>query len=174
MNSRDIIDVQLELFFGDRFPHKIQRLVDDELSRGHWVDGYHLAVCQGVVDGDDARKLLQIVLREYPKLQIDRTNLERLVDKHLPQSQFARVSWICGDDGSFAMTDSLRVAKFQINALAWVSPRISYDGIAFDSLKDGMLRGWAWLLGMDDVLNEPFTINFETGELLEGCNVDEE
>ncbi len=56
MKTSEIIDVQLESFFGRKFPQKIQHLVDEELNHGPWVDGYELAVCDGVIDGDDARK----------------------------------------------------------------------------------------------------------------------
>jgi hypothetical protein len=50
MTKRDIIDVQLESFYGSKFPRKIQRLIDEELNQGKWVDGYHLAVEKGVID----------------------------------------------------------------------------------------------------------------------------
>ena len=49
MKTSEIIDVQLESFFGRKFPQKIQHLVDEELNHGPWVDGYELAVCDGVI-----------------------------------------------------------------------------------------------------------------------------
>ena len=174
MKSREIIDVQLESIFGHKFPQKIQRLVDEELNQGQWVDGYHLAVCEGVIDGDDARKLLQIVLADHPELRIDETELKRVVEARLPQSLGAAVSWIVDDSGAFALTDSLRVARFENESVIWQSPRISYDGIDFDSLADGKLRGRAWLLGSHESPDAPFTFDFETGELLEGHVVEHE
>ena len=174
MKSREIIDVQLESIFGHKFPQKIQRLVDEELNQGRWVDGYHLAACEGVIDGDDAHKLLQIVLADHPELRIDDTELKRVVEARLPHSLGAAVSWIVDDSGAFALTDSLRVVRVDRESVIWQSPRISYDGIDFDSLSDGKLRGRAWLLGSDESPDAPFTSDFETGELLEGHVVEHE
>ena len=174
MKSREVIDVQLESIFGHKFPQKIQQLVDEELNQGRWVDGYHLAVCEGVIDGDDARELLQIVLADHPELRIDETELKRVVEERLPQSLGAAVSWIVDDSGAFALTDSLRVARFERESVIWRSSRISFDGIDFDSLSEGKLRGRAWLLGSHESPDAPFTFDFETGELLEGHVVEHE
>jgi hypothetical protein len=171
MKARDVIDIQLEAFFGDRFPHKIQRLVDEELNRGHWVDGYDLAVCKGVVSGDDARKLLEIVLGEYPVLRMDEMDLRQEVATNLPQSQLEPVSWIIHESGAFVLSDTLRVARFDGASLTWVSHRISYDGIEFDSLADGKLRGRAWMPSSGTSPDSPFVFDFETGEMLEGAVV---
>ncbi len=170
MTIREIIDVQLESFFGDKFPHKIQRLVDQELNQGQWVEGYDVAVCRGVIEGDDARKLLAIVLAQNPQLRIDEIDLKRAMETELPQSLGA-TDWIVDDSGAFALTDSLRVARFEGATAVWSSSRISYDGIEFDSLADGKLRGRAWMLGSHEVLDSPFTLDFGTGELLEGSVV---
>ncbi len=174
MTNHDIIDVQLEAIFGDEFPHKIQRLVDEELNQGRWVDGYDLAVCKGVIDGDGARELLEIVLTQHPDLRIDEAELQKAIDEHLPQNSCAQVFWIIDDRGAFALTDSMRVARFDGASMTWTSPRISYDGIAFYSLTDGILRGRAWLLSSSEVPDAPFAFIFDTGELLEGYVVAQE
>lgn len=174
MKSREVIDVQLESIFGTKFPQKIQHLVDEELNHGRWVDGYHLAVCEGVVDGGDARKLLQMVLADHLDLRIDEIELKRVVGELLPQSLGAPVSWIVDESGAYGLTDSLRVARFECESVIWRSPRISYDGIEFDSVSDGKLRGRAWLLGSHEIPDAPFTFDFETGELLEGHVVEHE
>lgn len=167
MTRRDIIDAQLELFFGRKFPQKIQALIDDELTQGRWVDGYHLAVCRDVIDGDDARTLLEIVIRQHPELRIDREALLSLIEDKLPQSMGASVSWIVDDSGAYALTDSLRVARFDGVRLIWRTPRLSLDGIVFDSLTDGRLRGRGWH-GSHESLDAPFEVDFETGNLLKG------
>lgn len=174
MTRREIIDVQLESIFGSKFPHKIQRLIDEELNQGRWVDGYDTAITQGVIDGDDARRLLQIVLREHPDLRIDRDCLTQTVERILPQSFRASVLWIVDESGSFALTDSLRVARFDGSSIVWRSPRISYDGIEFDSLAGGLLRGRSWLLSSSLPPDSPFTFDFETGELIDGQIVEHE
>ena len=166
MTIREIIDVQLESFFGDKFPHKIQRLVDQELNQGQWAEGYDLAACRGIIDGDDARNLLAIVLAQNPPLQINESELKSVIQTNLPQS--SSVSWIVDDSGAFALTDSLRVARFEGTSMIWRSARISYDGIEFDSLADGKLRGRAWFVSSNLTPDSPFTFDFDTGELLEG------
>ena len=171
MTKRDIIDLQLESFFGGKFPQKIQRLVDDELNQGHWVDGYESAVCHSVIDGDAARKLLEIILTQNPELRIDQDALMEAVEDKLPQSFCAAVSWIAGESGAYALTDSLRVARFEGTEMIWRTPRISWDGIEFDSLADGRLRGRAWMLSSSVKPDTGFEIDFETGELLEGESV---
>jgi hypothetical protein len=174
MKNREVIDVQLESFFGNKFPQKIQRLVDEELNQGRWVDGYDLAVRQGVIEGDAARQLLEVVLTQHPELRIDEAALRTVVEERLPQSLGAAVSWIVDDSGSYALTDSLRVARFKGASIVWRSPRISFDGIDFDSLSEGNLRGRAWLLGSHESPDAPFVFDFETGELLEGHVVEHE
>ncbi len=85
----------------------------------------------------------------------------------MPQSFGARVLWIVDDSGASALTDSLRVARFDGASITWRSPRISYDGIDFVGLSDGRLWGRAWLLGSHESPDAPFVFDFETGELLE-------
>lgn len=170
MTIREIIDVQLESFFGDKFPKKIQHLVDQELNQGQWVEGYDIAACRGVIEGDDAHKLLAIVLAQNPHLRIDENALKRVMQAQLPQGPGAS-DWIVDDRGAFALTDSLRVARFEGASMIWRSARISYDGIEFDSLADGKLRGRAWLLSSNTAPDSPFTFDFDTGELLEGSIV---
>jgi len=170
MTTREIIDVQLESFFGSKFPQKIQRLVDEELNQGRWLDGYDLAVCLGgaVMEEDDARKLLNIILTQYPSLRIDEPALREVLEARLPLSLFGSVSWIVDASGAFALTDGLIVARFEGSSLVWESPRIAYDGISFDSLSEGKLRGRAWFLGSHEAPDLPFIIDFKTGEMLEG------
>jgi hypothetical protein len=168
MTPREIIDVQLELFFGSKFPQKIQRLVDEELNQGRWVEGYDLAVCRDVIGGDDARSLLEIVLTQHPELRIDREVLMEFVEEKLPQSEGASVSWIVGEGGAFALTDSLRVARFEGVKMIWRTPRLSWDGIEFDSLENCRLRGRSWMLSSSVTPDAPFELDFETGELIDG------
>ena len=168
MTKRDIIHVQLESFFGGKFPQKIQRLVDDELNQGRWAHGYDLAVCRDIISGDDARKLLEIVLTQNPELRINRDVLMDSIEENLPQSMGAPVSWIVDESGAFALTDSLRAARFECEKMIWRTPRISWDGIEFDSLRSGRLQGRAWMLSSSVRPDTPFVLDFETGELLEG------
>lgn len=169
MTNRAITDVQLDSIFGSKFPQKIQRLVDEELNHGRWLDGYDLAVCRDVIDGDAARKLLEIVLTHRPELRIDRDKLLKAVEEELPQSIVgAPMFWIAGEGGAYALTDGLRVARFEGAQMVWRTPRISWDGIEFDSLTSGRLRGRAWMLSSSPTPDVPFELDFETGELLKG------
>ena len=166
MTLSTIVDLQLEALYGYGLPTKIQKLIDHEMNLGHWVEGYELAAFPDEVDEPNARKLLEIVLEQDPALRIDGSTLSRLVEELLPES---RVLWIVHEDGSYALTDGLRVARFLGASLIWRTPRISIDGIVFGSLKDGKLRGLAWQgESWDDSPDDPFTIDFETGEILEG------
>jgi hypothetical protein len=127
-----------------------------------------LPSCQGVIEGDDARKLLAIVLAQNPQLRINEVELKHVIETKLPQSLGTSVSWIVDDSGAFALTDSLRVARFEGTSVIWRSTRISYDGIVSDSLANGQLSGRAWLGDSNQTPNAPFTFDFNTGELLEG------
>lgn len=167
MTDKEIIDIQLEQIFGTKFPQKIQRLVDQELNEGRWVEGYDLAVSQTVIDGDDARRLLEIILSQRPDLRINQHELHRVVESELPQSMGANVTWIVDVSGDFALTDSLRVARFNHATMIWRSPRISFDEVVFDELKDSKLKGRAWL-GSNAPLDSSFVLDFESGALLKG------
>lgn len=168
MTPSEIVDVQLDSFFGARFPWKMQSLVDKELNNGRWLDGYDIAVSPEVISNSDAEELLEIVLRDNSEWRLQEDVLMSLVDEYLPQSQGARVGWIVDEVGSFALTDSLRVARFDMVSISWVTPRISFDGIEFDSLIEGRLKGRAWWLGSHETPDSPFEIDFDTGELLVG------
>jgi hypothetical protein len=176
MRTRKIIDLQLESFFGHRFPPKIQRLVNEELNQGRWMDGYELAACLGgkEIEGDAARELLKIILNHYPSLRIDESTLRRTAEARLAQSLVGSVSWIVDDSGAFALTDGLVVARFESSSMIWKSRRIAYDGISFDSLSEGKLRGRAWVPGFPEDTESPFVFDFETGELLKGQIVQHE
>ena len=168
MTPRDIVDVQLDSFFGSRFPWKMQALIDHELNNGRWADGYDIAVSPEVISTTEAQQLLHIVLAQNPDFKIDEDILTSLVDDYLPQSKGARVSWIVDGLGSYALTDTLRVARFDMVTLSWVSSRISLDGIEFDSLRGGRLKGRTWLGGNTIKPDSPFEIDFDSGELLVG------
>lgn len=171
MTDKEIIDIQLEQIFGTKFPQKIQRLVDQELNEGRWTEGYDLAVSQTVIDGDSARRLLEIILSQRSDLRINQSELHRVIESELPQSVGANVAWIVDVSGDFALTDSLRVARFNRETMIWRSPRISFDEVVFDELKDGKLKGRAWL-GSNEPLDSSFVLDFESGALLEGQIVD--
>lgn len=163
--------MQLEALFGLKFPQKIQALVDAELNEGRWVDGYEVAVTDGVVTGEEARELLRVALDQQSELRIDPERLRAEVAQHLPQSSFSDLEWIVADGGSYGLTDRLRVARFDGDSLAWVTPRISWDGIEFDSLSGGEIRGRAWHLSDSVRPDDPFVLDFETGELKRGTIV---
>ena len=167
MTDKEIIDIQLEQIFGTKFPQKIQRLVDQELNEGRWLEGYDLAASQTVIDGDSARRLLEIILFQRSDLRINQSELHRVVESELPQSMGANVTWIVDVSGDFALSDSLRVARFNRATMIWRSPRISFDEVLFDELKDGKLKGRAWL-GSNEPLDAPFVLDFDSGALLKG------
>lgn len=154
-------------------PEKVQAFVDAEVGAGMWRDGYENAFYSSPPDGVEARKLMELVLTQYPKFQIDEARLLKTVERELPQSCGARVHWMVDESGSYALTDSLRVARFDGNRMIWRSRRISWDGIEFDSLEEGRLRGRAWFLGSHESPDTPFEFNFSTGELLVGQIVPE-
>lgn len=168
MTEHDIIDVQLEMFFGSKGRQQIERMVDDELNQGRWVDDHKIAVFLEVIDGGDVWKLLEIVLTAHPALRIDRDALQRAVEDNLPQCCGVPVSWIVGERGAYALTDGLRVARFEGAEMIWRTPRISWDGIEFDSLTNDRLRGRAWMLSSSVNPDTPFELDFGTGELLAG------
>ncbi|RYE55736.1 MAG: hypothetical protein EOP18_05455, partial [Rhizobiaceae bacterium] len=145
-------------------------MVDEELNQGRWVDGYDLAISLGggVIERDAACKLLKIILAQNPSLRIDEATLRTAIEAKLPQNYGAPKSWIVDERGSFALTDSLRVARFEGSSIVWRSPRISYDGIEFDSLSEGRLCGRSWWPDSDEEQESRFIFDFETGELLRG------
>ncbi|MEM9080644.1 MAG: hypothetical protein AAGC74_08140 [Verrucomicrobiota bacterium] len=168
MNCREIIDVQLDSMFGATFPKKIQQLVDDELNQGRWVDGYDIAVSNEPLGENEAQSLLSLVLKHYPDFKIDKEILLEIVEQQLPQSCLASVSWIVHESGAYALSDTLRVARFEKSQVVWRSPRISLDGIWFSSLNCGKLEGLAWVGSSSVRPDSPFVLDFETGELLQG------
>lgn len=51
--------------------------------------------------------------------------------------------------------------------MIWRSLRISFGEFVFDELKDGKLKGRAWL-GSNEPLDTPFVLDFDSGALLKG------
>ena len=139
-----------------------------ELNEGRWLEGSELAVSSDVICESDARKLLQLVLDQHPALVIDPLVLRATVGASLPQSLGAAVFWIVHRSGAYALTDGLRVARFDGSQMTWLSPRISYDGMDFDSVEGNELSGRAWLLGQGDSPDAAFTFEFDTGRLTQG------
>ena len=127
MNNQDIIDLQLDSFFGNTMPKKIQSLVDTELNEGKWHDGYDIAVNPSGINESEGRELLDVVLSQHPSLRIDEKILRESIEKELPQSVFAKVLWMTANDGTFIVTDSLKVARYRDVSPLWVTPRISWD-----------------------------------------------
>ncbi|MBN9692910.1 MAG: hypothetical protein J0M24_21905 [Verrucomicrobia bacterium] len=174
MSPRQLIDLQLDAMFGRTMPQKMQALVDADINEGGWQDGYELAFISASLDQAGGQKLLNMVLAQHPEFVIDQARLLAAIESVLPQRRVgARVLWIVDETGSYALTDSLRVARFEGSRVIWRSPRISWDGIEFDSLIDGRLRGRAWWLGSHESPDSPFEFDFESGELLVGQIVPE-
>jgi hypothetical protein len=141
MNPHQLIDLQLDAMFGHTMPEKVQALVDADVNTGRWHDGYELAFNSTSLDEVEGRKLMDVVLAQHPDFKIDQSRLLEAIIRELPQSSFTRVLWIVDESGSYALTDSLRVARFEGSRMIWRSPRISWDGIEFDSLNNGR---FAW------------------------------
>jgi hypothetical protein len=173
MSPRQLIDLQLDAMFGHTMPEKVQALVDADVNEGRWQEGYELAFTSSSLGQVEGQKLMGVVLAQHPDLQIDQARLLETVERELPQSLGACVLWIVDDSGSYALTDSLRVARFDGSRMIWRSPRISWDGIEFDSLVDGRLRGRVWWLGSHVSPDAPFEFDFRSGKLLAGQIVPE-
>lgn len=167
MEIRELIDLQLDAIFDNTLPPKIQSLVDNELSQGRWFDGYDIAVKPTGLNSSEAEDLLEVVISNHSKWRIDRDQLLASVEKCLPQSMAVKVLWMVADDGSFILTDSLRVARNQNEKPVWVSPRISFDGISLVSVSDRFVKGNAFL-GSDS----PFLLDFSSGEIHQGTIIE--
>lgn len=167
MSPRELVDLQLNAIFGSTMPPKVQALVDAELNAGRWQEGYDLAMNPSGLNQSEGQELLDIVLRQHPNLKIDRDALLGSVDKELPQSIFAKVLWLAADDGTFVLTDSLRVARYRKETPIWISRRVSFDGVELVSVDKQVVRGLAFL-GDSCSPDSPFTLDFETGAILEG------
>lgn len=161
-----LIDLQLDAIFGCTMPPKVQALVDAELNAGRWEDGYDLAVNASGLNQNEGQELLNIVLASYPDLKIDRDSLLTSISRTLPQSVFARVLWLAADDGTFILTDSLRVARYRKETPIWISRRVSLDGIRLISVDRDVVRGLAFQ-GDSYPPDAPFSLDFETGAVLE-------
>ena len=170
MSPRELVDVQLDAIYGATMPVKIQNLVNRDLDAGIWEDGYDLAVNPAGLDHAEGQELLDMVLKRYPDYKIDKAPLLESIDANLPQSYFEGVLWMVADDGTFILTDSLRVARYRNNSPVWVTPRISFDGIELVSVDSETVRGLAFL-GGSNVPDSPFTLDFETGSVLEGTTI---
>ncbi len=167
MTPRELVDIQLDAIYGATMPVKVQDLVNTELNAGRWEDGYDIAVSPSGLNHDEGQALLDIVLKRHPDLMIGKTALLESVAANLPQSDFAKVLWMTADDGTFVLTDSLRVARYRNDSPIWVTPRISLDGIDLVSVDRKTVRGLAFL-GASYTPDSPFILNFETGEVIEG------
>ncbi len=168
MDIECIIELQLEAEFGVRMPLMVQRMVDSELNRGVWKDGYDLAVNPPFSRQEEGQELLDIVLSHYPEFVIDRAQLREQLERELTQSSFANVCWLIDSrDGSFCMTDSLRVARWKRNEMLWRSARISYDGISLESIQNDRLNVFSFSFDSYDT-DLPFVLDWDTGVLKEG------
>ena len=164
MKLADIVDLQLELLFGNSMPVKVQALVDAELNEGKWVDGYDIAVKSTPLDSGEGHELLEVVLKHFPEARIDTERLMESVDEDLPQGNMC---WLVAPDMTYILSDSLRVSRYVNADSLWVTPRISIDGIILDSIDERFVKGRSWWMEGDEP-NDAFTLCFESGEVLKG------
>ncbi|NNE94308.1 MAG: hypothetical protein HKN23_21885 [Verrucomicrobiales bacterium] len=162
------VDLQLDSLFGATLPNRVQKLVDDELNRGRWLDGFDIAVSPAALNQEDGEKLLEVILDAYPEERINHAKLLELIDQELPQHQIAGIGWITADDGSFLLTDSLRVCRVRGDLPDLeVSPNFARYGIEFDSVDREAVRGRSFWIN-SNACDCPFVLSFGTGELIEG------
>lgn len=168
MNLASIVELQLEAEFGVRMPQMVQKLVDAELNAGIWKEGYDLAVNPPFNRQEEGQELLDVVLQHYPDYAIDLPRLREEVEAELPQSDYAKVLWLVDSrDGSFCLTDSLRVARWNPKMHLWTSPRVSYDGISLEAIEGLKLRGLSFNFDTYDT-DLPFILDWEKGSVIEG------
>ena len=164
----EIVDLQLHANYGSMMPLIVKDIVNRELDAGVWQDGYETAVTENDLNNEQGLELMEVILRANPKARIDIEKLSSVIDKELAQSAFAKISWLVEKDGSFIMTDSLRVAKFQGKNVLWCTPRISYDGIILKEIKRNIIFGLSWFLSDSYEPDIPFSIDIENGKVLSG------
>lgn len=156
----------MEMEFGTNGCQMLQRVVDKALNNGEWHDGFDVAVKKGDLDYYECKELFDIVKRTYPIINLEK--LKSQIAHYLPQTKISSIEWLVAEDGSLIVTDSLRVARFMLDSLIWVTKRISWDGIKLIRIADGVIEG-EWY----DVTNskqqwQPLRLSLNDGVLLEG------
>ena len=168
ITESEIVDLQLHANYGSMMPVIVKTLVNRELDDGVYLDGYETAVTKNDLNHDEGLELMEIILTANPKARINIKKLSSVIDKELPQSAFAKVSWLVDKDASFVMTDSLRVAKIKGTNVLWCSSRISYDGIILKEIKKNKVYGLGWLLSESYEPDEQFCVDLNSGKVLSG------
>jgi hypothetical protein len=168
ITEKELVELQLNSAFGHMMPTMVKNIVNRELDKSIWEDGYETAVTERDLNYEEGIKLLDILLKNNPNVKIDLDELESVIDSELPQSAFAKVSWIVSENASFVMTDSLRVAKFQQSKVIWCTQRIALDGISLKEIRNEKIFCLAWQGSSAYEPDEPFILDYQTGEVLSG------
>ena len=171
MNKTDLISLHMDIHYGQGYCRKLKSLVNEALDNGEYIEGFEVAIKKGDLDDQECRELLQIVHEHYP-IDLDFEKLDFLIEEHLPQSEVSTISWLVSDNGSLIVTDTLRVAKFTNGELAWVTKRISWDGInLFHLSNDEIVGEWYNPTSADDFWS-PLRISSSSGRLIQGEEID--
>lgn len=172
ITKKELVDLQLNAELGHMMPTMVKKLVNRELDEAIWEDGYETALTKDELNFEEGMNLLNILLTNSPRGKIDLDELNANIDSELPQSIFAKVSWVVADDASFVMTDSLRVAKFKLSKVVWCTSRISLDGILLKEIKDEKVIGMSWQGSPSYEPDESFILDFQNGKVLSGKILD--
>jgi hypothetical protein len=168
MDPKDILAIQMALKYGSGGKQLLKAAVNAALDYGEWHDDFDIAVTGPDLDDEEARQLLAAVLDAYPEWVLDVSNLNAVIDRHLPQAALTDIAWIIGPDYALVLTDSLRVAKVQAGCLSWVTNRISWDGIVLERIEDDVVFG-SWYDAMRTNTEwQPFQLSYTDGRLLHG------
>ena len=172
MNHREILSIQMEYHFGFNAKRLLKRAVNAAMDAGEWHENFDIAVTQAELDEDQAEKLLVALLDAYPSYVLDVDGLKAIIDRHLPQAALTSIAWLVGSDCALVLTDSLRVAKVAGTTLAWVTKRVSWDGIILNRVEENIVFGsWYDVTKATDKW-QPLRISYSNGKLLEGMEIE--
>jgi len=168
MNPKYILAIQMALQYGSGGKQLLKTAVYEALDDGEWHDDFDIAVTGTDLDDEEARKLLAAVLDAYPEWVLDVANLDAVIDRHLPQAALKDIALLIGPDYALVLTDSLRVAKVQTGCLAWVTKRVSWDGIALERIEDDVVFGSWYDATRASAKWQPLQLSYNDGRLLQG------
>jgi hypothetical protein len=173
VERKAVVEVCMAIYYGGS-SQALMEFANKALAREENHEGFEFASVSGALKGEmdeyAGTTVFAAFQHAYAGMIPDMGKIMQIIAS-LPQGD-ANIGWLVSAAGDIVVANTMHVAMIKHDQLAWVTGRVSWDGIRLDSLSETQVLGqWNALYPEDDPWM-PLRIALNDGRLIEGQNID--
>lgn len=155
-------------YLGEYVKNETKDLVDRLITDGFWEDDFELAVTANDLSDDEHERLICALEKRNEIEKEWGPKLKEAATLNLNAFEWINLEVRSPGVSDVIVHDHLQLMRFSKEGVAWVSKRISYDGIEIvEVTNDEIIGRWFFPTAEEGIWNE-FRLNLENGKILVG------